>query len=47
MALTTEVADHFNMTPDNDPYWSESSWFSWAVPERKINGFFYNTFART
>ena len=44
MALTTEVADHFNMNLDDDPYWSESSWFSWAIPERGINGFFYNHF---
>ena len=44
MQLTTEVADHFNMAKDDDPYWSESSWFSWAVPERGINGLFYNHF---
>lgn len=44
MALTSEVADHFNLKKDDDLYWSESSWFSWAIPERKINGFFYNHF---
>lgn len=44
MTLTSEVADHFNMRRDDDPYWSESSWFSWAIPERNINGFFYNHF---
>ena len=44
MALTSEVIDHFNMDFDDDPYWSESSWFSWAIPERGINGFFYNHF---
>lgn len=32
------------MELSHDPYWSESSWFSWAIPERKINGFFYNHF---
>jgi len=44
MALTSEVADHFNMNLTDDPYWAESSWFSWAIPERGINGFFYNHF---
>jgi hypothetical protein len=44
MAITTENADHFNMEMGDDPYWSESSWFSWAIPERGINGLFYNHF---
>ena len=44
MALTSEVADYFNMNMTDDPYWTESSWFSWAIPEKGINGFFYNHF---
>ena len=44
MAITTEHADYFNMDMTDDPYWSESSWFSWAIPERGVNGFFYNHF---
>jgi hypothetical protein len=44
MAITAETADRFNMNMSGDPYWSESSWFSWAIPERNINGFFYNHF---
>jgi hypothetical protein len=44
MALTSEIADHFNLKRDDDPYWSESSWFSWAIPHRNICGFFYNHF---
>ena len=44
MPITTEHADYFNMDMTDDPYWSESSWFSWAIPERGINGFFYNHF---
>jgi len=44
MSLASAVADHFNMNLSDDPYWSESSWFSWAIPERGINGFFYNHF---
>jgi hypothetical protein len=44
VTLTSEIADHFNMNIDPDLYWSESSWFSWHIPERRINGFFYNHF---
>ena len=44
MALTADVADHLCLSGDEDPYWSDSSWFSWAIPERGINGFFYNHF---
>ncbi|MFC1924848.1 hypothetical protein ACFLXA_05760 [Chloroflexota bacterium] len=36
-----QVLDFFNMNYTDDPYWSESSWFSWAIPERNINGLFY------
>jgi len=37
--------DFFNMDGSiDDPYWTESSWFSWAIPERNINGFFYMHF---
>lgn len=42
--LGTEIVDHFQLDYGDDPYWSESSWFSWAIPERNINGFFYNHF---
>ncbi len=44
MALTAEVADYFNPGKDDDLFWSESSWFSWAIPERNICGIFYNHF---
>jgi hypothetical protein len=44
VALTSEVADHLNLKGDADLYWSDSSWFSWAVPEQGICGFFYNHF---
>lgn len=36
--------DHFYMDLSDDPYWTESSWFSWAIPEQDICGFFYNHF---
>jgi hypothetical protein len=44
MTVTPELADHFNMAMTDHPYWSESSWFSWAIPEMGINGSFYNHF---
>ncbi len=44
MTLTSEIADYFKMDYSDDPYWAESSWFSWAIPEKNINGFFYNHF---
>jgi hypothetical protein len=44
MTLTAKIADHFNPNKDDDLYWSESSWFSWAIPEKNICGFFYNHF---
>ncbi len=44
MTLSSDIADHFNLNYTDDPYWAESSWFSWAIPERGINGFFYNHF---
>ncbi len=36
-----QQVDFFNMSLTDDPYWTETSWFSWAIPERNINGFFY------
>ena len=39
--VTSEVADHFLRDYPDHPYWSESSWFSWGIPERGINGAFY------
>jgi hypothetical protein len=44
MTVRSEVADYFNMNLTDDPYWSESSWFSWHIPEKNINGAFYNHF---
>ena len=39
-----ERLDSLHTNPPDDPYWSDSSWFSWAIPERNINGLFYNHF---
>jgi hypothetical protein len=41
MTATSERLDHFHLALSDDPYWTESSWFSWAIPERGINGLFY------
>jgi len=41
----SESLDYFFMDfPGDEPYWTESSWFSWAIPEKSIGGFFYNHF---
>lgn len=44
--MTTERGDHFNLSYTDHPYWSESSWFHFAVPGKKINGAFYTHFRR-
>ncbi len=44
MTTLSESLDFFHMERSDDPYWTESSWFSWAIPDRGINGFFYNHF---
>lgn len=44
MSVTSEVADYFNKKKTDHPYWSESSWFSYHIPEENLNGSFYNHF---
>jgi len=44
MKVTAEVANQFNMNHGGEPYWNESSWFSWGIPEKGINGLFYHFF---
>ena len=44
MTSLSESLDHFFAEKTDDPYWTESSWFSWAIPEQDICGFFYNHF---
>jgi len=36
--------DNFCPTPTDDPYWNESCWFSFSVPERSIHGMVYYFF---
>jgi hypothetical protein len=42
--LDLPQADRFCPNPTEDPYWNESVWFSFSVPERKIHGFVYYFF---
>lgn len=35
------AADAHLHQPSEDPYWNESAWFSFAVPERALSGFVY------
>ncbi|MCB2079353.1 MAG: hypothetical protein KDE55_16865 [Novosphingobium sp.] len=44
--MTNDVryAGEFNMNLDDNTTWNESSWLSFAIPERKINGFVYYFF---
>jgi hypothetical protein len=36
--------DRFCPTPTEDPYWNESAWFSFSIPERQIHGMVYYFF---
>lgn len=38
------IGDTFNMNHGGERYWNESSWLSWNIPGRNINGFFYHFF---
>jgi hypothetical protein len=37
-------ADGFCPSPPSDPYWNESAWFSFSIPERRLHGFIYYFF---
>ena len=37
-------ADQLCPSPGKDPYWNESAWFSFSIPERKIHGMIYYFF---
>jgi len=36
--------DNFCPTTTDDPYWNESAWFSFSIPEREIHGMVYYFF---
>ncbi len=33
--------DRFHPAPDDDPYWTETCWFTFSVPERRLSGQIY------
>jgi hypothetical protein len=33
--------DTFHAPPDGEPWWTETTWFSWMVPERRLMGHWY------
>jgi hypothetical protein len=36
--------DMFHAPETSDPWWTETVWFAWMVPERKMLGYFYPAF---
>ncbi len=36
--------DDFHPHAGDDPWWTETVWFAWMVPERKLLGYFYPVF---
>jgi hypothetical protein len=36
--------DRFHPPESDDPWWTETVWFSWSVPERNLLGYFYPAF---
>lgn len=36
--------DEFHTPPDDNPYWAETTWWSFNVPERKLGGWLHATF---
>jgi hypothetical protein len=40
----SEVDDQFHADETSDPYWTETLWLSFAVPERRLTGVIYNVF---
>ncbi len=36
--------DNFHRSPDDNPYWAETTWWSFNVPERKIGGWLHGQF---
>jgi hypothetical protein len=38
--------DGFHPSPDHDPFWTETCWFAFFVPERRLSGTLYPLFRR-
>lgn len=43
-AELSESLDHFYRGESDDLYWTDSSWFSWAIPEKDICGLIWTHF---
>ena len=41
---TPHVDDHFHPPTSDDPFWTETCWFTFAVPERRLSGQLYPFF---
>ncbi len=41
MAQATHPDDGFHPPTDDDPFWTETCWFTFAVPERRLSGQLY------
>jgi hypothetical protein len=39
-----ESDDNLHLPTSDDSWWTETVWFSWMVPERKMLGYFYPAF---
>jgi hypothetical protein len=42
--MSTHPDDQFHPPKDDDPFWTETSWWTFAVPERKLSGQLYPFF---
>lgn len=36
--------DNFHASPDDNPFWAETTWWSFNIPERKLGGWLHATF---
>jgi hypothetical protein len=46
MATELHPDDEFHTPRTDDPFWAETAWFAFAVPERRLSGQFYPFFSR-
>lgn len=46
MSALTAADDSFHPPTSDDPLWTETSWYGFAVPERKLGGMIYPLFRR-
>lgn len=44
MSVATHPDDEFHPPTTDDPYWTETCWFTFAVPERRLSGQLYPFF---